>query len=185
MRWLKRVFTGDREEHTLSSLITSTNTQTQVQLAEQKKGLRRLSLAQKQQGEAVERLEQQVLSLKSSLEQCHGVVFDHARIIELLDGLHKIRTAASSSGGIVSLTDQVIGQLLRTADLKPIAQQGAIYPEEGCEVLNGFPHEHQLPGAIHEIIQQGYRTSTGDLIRIAKVVVYCKPDFPEEDSVCE
>ncbi len=182
LHWLKRIFSSGRKEPDLALIISEANTNTQDQLAEQKKGLRRLSLAQKQQGEAVERLVQQVSSLKFSLDQHQGVAFDYEKIVHLLDMLSKIETASLDSTHVVSLANQTTESILQHASLEEIAHKGADYPESDCEVLGAFPHPQHPPGTVHDIIQQGYRTLDGGLVRSAKVVVYRQPDSTEEVS---
>lgn len=179
LHWLKRIFSSERKDSCLVSIISEANTNTQDQLAEQKKGLRRLSLAQKQQGEAVERLVQQVSSLKFSLDQCQGIAFDYEQIVHLLDMLGKIHTASQGSSSVVSLVNQTTDSILQHANLEEVAHRGTDYPEDDCEVLGAFPHEQRPPGTVHDIIQQGYRTLDGDLVRSAKVVVYRKLDTEE------
>ena len=182
LHWLKRIFSLERKDPALISIISEANTTTQNQLAEQKKGLRRLSLAQKQQGEAVEQLVQQVSTLKFSLDQRQGIAFNYEQIMHLLDMLGKIRTASQDSNGVASLVDQTTDNILQHASLEKVAHRGADYPEGDCEVLGAFPHQQHPPGAVHDIIQQGYRTLDGDLVRSAKVVVYRKLDTTEEIS---
>jgi len=179
LHWLKRIFSPERKDPALISIISEANTNTQNQLAEQKKGLRRLSLAQKQQGEAVEQLVQQVSSLKFSLDQRQGIAFDYEKIVHLLDMLGKIRTASRDTDSVVSLVEQTTDSILQHANLEEVAHRGTNYPEDDCEVLGAFPHQQHPPGAVHDIIQQGYRTLDGDLVRSAKVVVYRQPDTEE------
>lgn len=181
LHWLKRMFSPGPKDPDLVSIISEANTNTQDQLAEQKKGLRRLSLAQKQQGEAVEELVQEVSSLKFSLDQHQGIAFDYEQIVHLLDMLSKIRTAGLDSDNVVSLANQTTDSILQHTSLEEVARQGVDYPENDCEVLGAFPHQQHPPGAVHDIIQQGYRTLNGDLVRSAKVVVYRKLDTTEEE----
>ncbi len=182
LHWLKRIFSSERKDPALISIISEANTNTQNQLAEQKKGLRRLSLAQQQQGEAVEQLVQQVSSLKFSLDQRQGIAFDYGQIVHLLDMLGKIRTASQDSDNVVSLVDQTTDSILQHTRFEEVAHRGADYPKEDCEVLGAFPHQEHPPGAVHDIVQQGYRTLDGDLVRSAKVVVYRTLDTTEEIS---
>ncbi|MBB3061698.1 nucleotide exchange factor GrpE [Microbulbifer rhizosphaerae] len=152
------------------------------QFAEQKKGLRRMSLAQKQQGEALEQLSQQLLSLKSTLQLRNGIIFSQGQVIDLLDRLQRIRTAASADNAVVQLTDQAIDQMQQLASLHPLVCQGQHYPAQGCEVLSAMPDSGRAPGTVCEIIQQGYLRETGELIRPAKVVVSSRPTPVEESS---
>lgn len=182
LHWFKQRLSPQSRDSLLVSTIAEASARTEEQFRDQKRGLRRLSLAQQQQGEAMERLERQLCALKSSIDQRQGVVFHYEQIIDLLDRLHRIGTAAQSSTAAASLVAACVEQLLQLSGLEAVAREGEQYPGEGCEVLSALPDRERPPGAVHDIIQQGYRTPAGDLMRTAKVVVVRQPPTTEEET---
>jgi molecular chaperone GrpE (heat shock protein) len=60
---------------------------------------------------------------------------------------------------------------LSLCELEAIADIHSLYPAEGCEVIGAIEQPRWQAGTVHEILQQGYRDSNGQIVRVAKVVV--------------
>lgn len=136
-----------------------------------KKGLRRLSLAQKQQSDAIDTLSHESRTLKSAIADRHGVVLTYAQIIRFLDHLDKIKLTVDNSEVIGSLLTRATEDVLSLCELEAIADIHSLYPAEGCEVIGAIEQPRWQAGTVHEILQQGYRDSNGQIVRVAKVVV--------------
>ncbi len=138
------------------------------------KGLRRLSLANKQQSDAITTLAQESISLQSTLAQRHGVILTHEKIIGLLDQLEKITLATngtSNAAVVTPLITRATTELSSVSALEVLAEVGQIYPDQGCEVVVAIEDNQWEPGTVLEVLQQGYQTPNGDIVRVAKVVV--------------
>lgn len=157
--------------NTLSEAITTDKSGTQ-------KGLRRLSMAQKQQSEAIALLTQESSSLKFALAQRSGLTLTYEQVLYTLDNLEKVNHAAINTvavqGIIAPLATRAREDFLRLCELAAIAEIGKPYPAKGCEVVGAVEalKETQWPtGAVVEVLQQGYQTAAGDIVRAAKVIV--------------
>ena len=152
------------------------------------KGLRRLSLAQKQQNDAIATLTYEFTSLKCAIANRHGVVLTYEQIMRLLDHLAKINHASSNLAGNTTNNRDVIAPLVARAtedllflcELEAVAEVCHPYPSHGCEVVGAVEEPRWQPGTVHEILQQGYQTPDGDIVRAAKVIV-CREADTEQD----
>ncbi len=182
INWIKRIFSGGNTgelaktavEKSLEDIATSISA-----LGEKvdnndravNKGLRRLSLAQKQQNDAIESLQNESKSLKHAISDRHGIVLNYKQILDILDDFSKISPSMTNKDIIVPLVTRATQHLLYQVELLPVAQTGTQYPAEGCEVVGAIDNPSLPAGTVHEILQQGYRTPEGILLRKAKVIV--------------
>lgn len=178
-QWLKNSLGIDRAVADLSALVIQANDATQEHLQEQKKGLRRLALAQKQQGDSIDALKAQVEGLSAHFEPPEGTVLQNKDLLELLDNLHRIELAGQNTEMVSPLVQRAVEGVLQHSRWEALAHLGQPYPEEGCEVIGATPTAEQTPGTVREVIQQGYRDANQQLIRTAKVVVYQQPQARE------
>lgn len=135
------------------------------------KNLRRLSLAQKQQSDAIESLTQESITLSAAIADRHGVVLSYSQLITQLDHLYKIAHCANDNATLSVLVERAIKALAETGELTPLVCIHEPYPEHGCEVVGSIDSSQDAAGTVHEIVQQGYCTADGDIIRGAKVIV--------------
>jgi molecular chaperone GrpE (heat shock protein) len=179
MSWFKRVFAGKKAgKNSLEDISASMAALSQTLSNSDggiKKGLRRLSLAQKQQSDAIDTLSRESRTLKSTIADRHGVVLTYTQIIRLLDHLDKIQRTVDPGEVIGSLLARVTEDILSLCELAAIAEVHSPYPAEGCEVIGAIEEPRWQAGTVHEILQQGYRDSGGQIVRGAKVIV-CRED---------
>ena len=153
------------------------------------KGLRRLSMAQKQQSDMLESLvqessalKQETAALKFALTERHGLTLTYEQVLQTLDNLTKIELAASNSPNsqniMIPLITRSISDLLSCCGLEVIVAVGNPYPERACEVAGATEHAYYSPGIVIEILQQGYQTPEGDVVRAAKVIVAAETAAP-------
>ena len=135
------------------------------------RGLRRLSMAQKQQSDAI-------TSLKFALAERHGLSLTYEHILQTLDNLAKINHAATNVADhhdvIAPLATRTTEELLSLCALEMIAVIGKPYPAQNCEVIGSVETSELAqwpPGTVVEVLQQGYQTTQGDVVRPAKVIV--------------
>lgn len=178
-QWLKNRLGIDRSVADLSTLVIQSTEAIQEHLQEQKKGVRRLALAQKQQGDTLDTLKMQVEVLGTHLGYSEGTVLQNEHILELLDNLHRIELAGQHVEMVATLVQQTVAGVLQHSCWEALAYTGHPYPEDGCEVIGAIPSAEQMPGTVREVIQQGYRDANHQLIRTAKVVVYQQPQADE------
>jgi len=143
-----------------------------------RRGLRRLSMAQKQQSDAIALLTRESASLKFALAQRHGLILTYEHILQTLDNLDKINHAAANVADyqyvIAPLITRTIEDLLSLCELEMIAVVGKPYPSRDCKVLWAVETLEQAqwpPGTVVEVLQQGYKTIEGDVVRSEKVFV--------------
>jgi hypothetical protein len=181
MSWFKRLFAGKKPKEIALEDIAASMAALSQTLSDSdggiKKGLRRLSLAQKQQSDAIDTLSHESRALKSAIAERHGVVLTYAQIIRLLDHLDKIQRTVDPGEVIGSLLTRVTEDLLSLSELEAIADVHSLYPAEGCEVIGAIEEPQWQAGTVHEILQQGYRDGNGQIVRGAKVVV-CRGEQP-------
>ncbi len=175
MNWFKGAFARKKTQKiSLEEISASIDTLSQT-LSDNdagiKKGLRRLSLAQKQQSDAIDTLSHESRTLKSAIADRHGVVLTYTQIIRFLDHLDKIKRTVDNTEVIESLLTRATEDVLSLCELEAIADIHSLYPAEGCEVIGAIEQPRWQAGTVHEILQQGYRDSSGQIVRIAKVVV--------------
>ncbi len=179
MNWFKRVFAGKKAERISLEDISASMAALSQTLSDSdggiKKGLRRLSLAQKQQSDAIDTLSHESRTLKSAIAERHGVVLTYTQIIRLLDHLDKIQRTVDPKEVIGSLLTRITEDLLSLCELEAITEVHSLYPAEGCEVIGAVEQPQRPAGTVHEILQQGYRDIDGQIVRRAKVVV-CRED---------
>jgi molecular chaperone GrpE (heat shock protein) len=181
MGWFKRWFRKEDDLHTeLSNISASIDDLSEAVSANEsgtQKGLRRLSMAQKQQSEAIALLTQESTSLKFALAQRNGLTLTYEQILHTLDSLAKVNHAANNAAPqeiIAPLTARVIEDLLPLCELAIIAEIGKPYPDQGCKVVGATDTSEKPqwpPGTVVEVLQQGYQTTAGDVVRTAKVIV--------------
>jgi molecular chaperone GrpE (heat shock protein) len=175
MNWFKRAFAGKKAKKISLEDISAAMAALSQTLSDSdggiKKGLRRLSLAQKQQSDAIDTLSRESRTLKSTIADRHGVVLTYTQIIRLLDHLDKIQRTVDPGEVIGTLLTRVTEDLLSLCELEAIAEVHSLYPAEGCEVIGAIEEPKWQAGTVHEILQQGYRDSNGQIVRGAKVVV--------------
>jgi len=175
MSWFKRLFAGKKPKETSLEDISASMAALSQTLSDSdggiKKGLRRLSLAQKQQSDAIETLSHESRALKSTIADRHGVVLTYTQIIHFLDHLDKIKRTVDPGEVIGPLLTRATDDLLSLCELEAIADVHSLYPAEGCEVIGAIEESRWQAGTVHEILQQGYRDSNGQIVRGAKVVV--------------
>jgi hypothetical protein len=148
------------------------------------KGLRRLSMAQKQQSDTLALLAQESASLKFALNERHGLILTYEQILQILDNLSKIDHVAGNAtypnGVMGPLIERAITDLLSQCALEAVAEIGKPYPAKACEVVGAIDavvDEAALeqpqwpPGTVIEVLQQGYQTAQGEVVRVAKVIV--------------
>lgn len=178
-QWLSERLGLDRTFSDLSKLIVTLNESTQEQLQEQKKGLRRLSLAQKQQSDSISALSRQIELMGEHSKPVEGTLYPNDRLLELLDSLRRIELASQNSDMAASLAQKAAADVVDVCHWQAVAWPNQPYPEEGCEVVGAIPASDQPPGTVKEVIQQGYKNAQNQLIRTAKVVVHQKPQTTE------
>jgi len=180
--WFKRWFgkSGDQRINLgdISALIDALNEQVSANESGIQRGLRRLSMAQKQQRDAIALLTQESASLKFALAKRHGLILTYEHILQTLDNLAKIDHAATNVTDhrevIAPLITRTTENLLCLCELEMIAVIGKPYPARDCEVIGAVETLEQTlwpPGTVVEVLQQGYKTIEGDLVRSAKVIV--------------
>ena len=142
------------------------------------RGLRRLSMAQKQQSDAITLLTRESTSLKFALAERHGLSLTYEHILQTLDNLAKINHAATNVADhhdvIAPLATRTTEELLSLCALEMIAVIGEPYPAKNCEVIGSVETSELAqwpPGTVVEVLQQGYQTTQGDVVRPAKVIV--------------
>ena len=182
INWLRQCFRGRKtqEEDTLLKDIAFSLSALQQTVEEVnsgvQKGLRRLSLAQKQQTEQIENLAQESRSLAFNIVDRHGKSLTYSQALAILDHLHKIGNAADSADNdnaiIKTLQVEAATDLLSLFELKEIARIRQPYPDQGCEVVGAVDDCLGAEGTVHQILQQGYQTVDGQILRVAKVIVY-------------
>lgn len=178
-QWLKNSLGIDRAIADLSALVIQANDTTQEHLQEQKKGLRRLALAQKQQGDTMGALKAQVEMLSAHFGSSEGTMLQNEHLLELLDNLHRIELAGQNAEMVATLVQKTMEGVLQRSRWEALTHVGQPYPEEGCEVIGAIPAAEQTPGTVREVVQQGYWDAERRLIRTAKVVVYQQPQARE------
>jgi hypothetical protein len=175
MNWFKRAFAGKKAQKISLEEISASMAALSQTLSDSdggiKKGLRRLSLAQKQQSDAIDTLSHESRTLKSAIADRHGVVLTYTQIIRFLDHLDKIKRTVDNGEVIGSLLTRATEDVLSLCELEAIADIHSLYPAEGCEVIGAIEQPRWQAGTVHEILQQGYRDSNGQIVRVAKVVV--------------
>jgi hypothetical protein len=175
MSWFKRLFAGKKPKEISLEDISASMAALSQTLSDSdggiKKGLRRLSLAQKQQSDAIDTLSHESRTLKSAIADRHGVVLTYTQIIRFLDHLDKIKRTVDNREVIGSLLTRATEDVLSLCELEAIADVHSLYPAEGCEVIGAIEQPRWQAGTVHEILQQGYRDSNGQIVRVAKVVV--------------
>lgn len=176
MNWLHRILGIDQLSQGLAGAQTGVLDAFNEAQQEQKKSQRRLALAQQQQHDAIEQLRADVAILAASLAQQHGVPLEYPQLIEHLDQLEKLGQLHSGDESFNHLLTQTIDMFRTYCGLEPLATLGEPYPEQACEVVAALPSDQHPPGRVHQILQQGYRSKHGQIVRFAKVVVYRKAD---------
>lgn len=182
MNWFKRWFGKSAGQATslddISASIGSLSELVSANEAGIQRGLRRLSMAQRQQSDAIGLLTQESASLKFALAKRHGLMLSYEQILKTLDNLAKINHAATNVADhrevIAPLTTRTIEGLLSLCELEMIALIGKPYPASNCEVVGAVETSEQAqwpPGTVVEVLQQGYQTTQGDVVRSAKVIV--------------
>lgn len=183
MNWLKRWLGTGQLGPLLERMATSLDSVGEAVSSNEsalQKGLRRLSMAQKQQNETLERLVQESAKTRFALEAHQGLALSHQQLLRTLDNLAKIELGvgqpSSTREVIAPLIDQTRSDLLADCDIAPVAQVGKPYPDHACEVVGSAEHHDWPPGTVVEILQQGYQTANGDMLRAAKVMVCSATD---------
>ncbi len=184
MRWFRQwLGWGKAKKNALediSALLSALNQAVSNTDSGIQKGLRRLSLAQQKQSDAIATLSYESTSLKCAIAGRHGVVLTYEHIVHLLDHLAKINHAANNREVIAPLVARATEELLSLCELEAVAAVSTPYPAQGCEVVGAVAAPLSQPGAVHEILQQGYQTPDGQVVRVAKVVV-CREANTEQD----
>jgi molecular chaperone GrpE (heat shock protein) len=169
----RRINLGD-----ISALIDALSEVVSANEGDIQRRLRRLSMAQKQQSDAIALLTQESASLKFTLAKRHGLILTYEHILQTLDNLAKINHAATNVADhrdvIAPLTTRTMEDLLSLCELEMIAVIGKRYPARNCEVIGAVETLEQAqcpPGTVVEVLQQGYQTIQGDVVRTAKVIV--------------
>lgn len=180
MIWFKRWLC--RSNSQLESMASSIESLREIVSANEsglQKGFRRLSMAQKQQSDTLELLAQESSSLKFTLAKHHGLTISYEQALQMLDNLSKIELAANSTSNpqnvLTPLITRTINDLLSLCEIKEIAKVGKSYPAQACEVVGAVEQTQYPPGTVTEILQQGYQTVHGDVVRNAKVIVASEP----------
>ncbi|MFT5084198.1 MAG: hypothetical protein ACI9Y1_002251 [Lentisphaeria bacterium] len=95
-RWLGK---GDHQRISLEDMTCSIDVLSESVSKNEiglQKGLRRLSMAQKQQSDTLALLAQESASLKFVLNERHGLILTYEQILQILDNLSKIDQAAGN-----------------------------------------------------------------------------------------
>ena len=175
MKWLRRWLGSEQDKGLLEHMAKSfdqVNDAVSSNESALKTGLRRLSMAQKQQNDILERLLEESAKTRAALKTGTSVTLSHEQLLYTLDNLAKIEQAASSTLPVIeSVVEQTIVDLLAHCEVTPIALLGQHYPEQACEVVGSAAHNEWPDGTVVEILQQGFRTDDGELLRPAKVIV--------------
>lgn len=171
-QWLKNILGIDQMLTHLSTLIDQSHGATLAQLQEQKKGLRRLSLAQQQQNDALQELKAQVEQVCVTPNLAGDTVIPDEQLLDLLDDMYRIELASQNDPMASTLVHRTRDKLLQLSGWRAVAITQSPYPPEDCEVVGGTPSADHPAGTVQEVIQQGYRNANHQLIRAAKVMVY-------------
>lgn len=194
--WFKRLFSKEQGQHTkldgISTSIEALNGTISSNGSVIQKGFRRLSMAQKQQSDAIALLSQESSSIKFALAQAKGLSLTYEQILHLLDGLARVNHAANNAADpreiIAPLVLRMIEDLLSLFELTGVAEVGKPYPEQGCEVVGAadtLESPQWPPGTITEILLQGYQTTAGNLVRTAKVIASREVSTVQTNKQCE
>jgi len=186
MNWFKRWWgKGARQRTSLEDITSSIEALSEAVSSNEsgiQKGLRRLSMAQKQQSDTLAMLAQESASLKFTLTECQGLTLTYDQVLHTLDNLSKIDHAVSnvtdSRNVITPLIERTAKDLLSLCALETMVEIGKPYPDKACEVVGAVETLEQPqwpPGTVVEVLQQGYQTAQGDVVRAAKVVVSREP----------
>ena len=194
MTWFKRWLCSSNSQ--LDNMASSIDSLREIVVANEngfQKGFRRLSMAQKQQSETLElllkessalkeessALAKETSSLKFTLAKHQGVAISYEQALQALDNLTKIELVANNTPThqniLMPLITRAIDDLLSLYKLEKIAEVGKLYPAQACEVVGAVEQAQYPPGTVTEILQQGYQTRQGDLVRNAKVIVSNAP----------
>ena len=182
LEWFKRLFSekeAQQEEGVSLEDIATSVVELQSTVSEMnsslQKGLRRLSLAQKQQTDSIESLAQESQSLAFNITDRYGKALTYGQVLNIMDHLDKIGHAVDHTGYnsdvINALRFQAAAELVSLFELKEIAHIRQPYPSHGCEVVGAVDEPLYPEGTVHQILQQGYQTTNGQLVRAAKVIV--------------
>lgn len=138
---------------------------------EQARNLRRLALAQKQQGEELKEFSQHQMELKSMILADQGALLSLESGMELLDQMHKIASISQDNAETIRLVEEMQQYFCQLFMITPIAVIGVPYPSKGCEISAAIGRTDLTPGTVVEILEQGFQYSGGDILRAAHVIV--------------
>lgn len=230
MTWFKRWLCRGNSQ--LDNMASSIESLREIVLANEngfQKGFRRLSMAQKQQSEALEllvressalrkessalvkepsalgkepsatakelsapdkepsalnkepsALNKEPSSLTFALAEHRGLTISYEQALHILDNLSKIELAANTISTdqdiLAPLIARTTSDLLSLCEIEVTAKVGEPYPTQACEVVGAATEKtHYSPGTVTEILQQGYQTRQGNIVRNAKVIVAREP----------
>lgn len=174
INWFKRRAKQDAQLDSLAASIDALCEAVSTNEQGMQKGLRRLAIAQKQQSDTLEQLVQESSSLQHTLTQ-QGLAFTAEQIIKILDNLAKIECAAhpiaQAQAVLAPMVAHAADELLALCAWKAIVTRGKPYPDQACEVIGAIEQSQYAPGVVIDIVQQGYQTLQGQVVRAAKVIV--------------
>lgn len=178
MGWIKVKLGLEQSFGQLSRQLLDAAEPLNVSLQDQKKTLRRMSLAQMQQSESLEFIQQGLSSLCRTVEQRDGITVKFADCLEILDQLSKLQLLTKQYQDLELAVRHASQTTYKRLKIEATAELHQAYPAHDCEVVGAVEDRDHQPGTVLDIVQQGYRSQAGNLLRPAKVVV-AKPFIRE------